>query len=310
MKSFEEVAFMLDELAGHGYKFTKEFKSREHYGFEDAPSNLLKAIVLDTETTGFDSASDKIIELGMVSFEYCPDTGKAYRVLEVFDELEDPHMPIPSDSIKVHGITDDMVQGKSIDDDAVQAFISQASLIIAHNAKFDRAFVEARFPFFEKKAWACSFAQVNWNEEGLGGSKLEFLAYKFGFHYTGHRASNDCHALLEVLQHQLPESGELGMKRLLDNARAKELKVSALNSRFESKDVLRQRGYRWNAEKKVWFNVINIDSLSAETEWLSAHVYNNKVFELELEKVDAFIRFSQRSAKSEIVKSNMIEMAV
>lgn len=237
----------------------------------------------------------------MVLFEYSPETGQAYRVLETYDELEDPEISIPLESTKVHGITDEMVKGHHIDDVVVQAFIAEASLIIAHNAKFDRAFVEARFPFFQDKAWACSFSQVNWNEEGLGGAKLEFLAYRYGFHYVGHRASNDCHALLEVLQNKLPESRELAMKRLLDNARSKELKVSAINSKFDTKDSLKGRGYRWSGDKKLWSIIIISTGLDNEIEWLRENVYDKKPFQVELEKIDAFNRFSLRSGHTEVI---------
>lgn len=298
----EDVDALLAQLTSLGYRFTKPFTSRELYSDAPAPDKLAKAIILDTETTGTDYAKDRIIELGMVMFEYCPVTGQAYRVLETFNELEDPGFPIPAESTKVHHITDDMVQGKRIDDDQVQAFIAEASIVIAHNAKFDRTFVEARFPIFESKPWACSWAQVPWAEEGLGGSKLEFLAYRYGFHYEGHRASNDCHALLELLQQDLPESGAKAMLRLLENGRTKELKVSALNSHFDTKDVLRGRGYRWDAERKTWAKPIPSASLEQEVEWLRESVYAGRPFQLELEKLDAYNRFSPRRGESQILK--------
>lgn len=301
MRDQLEIESLLEELNQYGYRFTKEFTSRLNYSESTRPANLIKAIILDTETTGFDYVNDRIIELGMVLFEYCPETGQAYRVLDTYDELEDPGVPIPPESTKVHGITDDMVNGRYIDEETVKTFIAEASLIIAHNAKFDRAFVEARFPFFKDKAWACSFSQINWNGEGLGGAKLEFLAYRYGFHFAGHRASNDCHALLEVLQKKLPESGELAMKRLLDNARSKELKVSAINSKFDTKDNLKGRGYRWNGDKRLWSIVIISTGLDNEIEWLRENVYNKKPFQVELEKIDAYNRFSMRSGPVEII---------
>ena len=36
---------------------------------------------------------------------------------------------------------------------------------LAHNAAFDRPFVENRLEVFEHKAWACSFAGIDWKAE-------------------------------------------------------------------------------------------------------------------------------------------------
>jgi DNA polymerase III subunit epsilon len=296
---------MLDEalalLDAHGYRVTRPFEPRTTYSDLQAPENLLKAAVLDTETTGMNQASDKIIELGIVVFQYCPQTGQVYRVLETFNELEDPGMSIPAESTKIHNITDAMVAGKRIDDAAVHALLSDVSLVIAHNADFDRGFVEARLPLFAQKAWACSLKQVPWKSEGYGGASLEFLAYRNGFHYSGHRASADCHALLEVLQCDLSVSGGKALKTLLANARGKEIKVWALNAPFESKDKLKGRNYRWAAERKTWHGSVLQASLEQEVAWLREHIYQGHSFKLELEKIDARHRFSSRRGITETV---------
>lgn len=297
----KEIEAQLLQLTNLGYRFTRPLSARTSYSDETPPEKLLKAIILDTETTGFNQVSDRIIELGMVAFEFCPKTGQVYRVLGTFNQLEDPSFPIPPESTKVHHITDEMVSGKAINDNEVAAFIEGVPLIIAHNAKFDRPFVESRFPIFQNVAWACSLSQIPWNDEGLSSAKQEFLAYRFGFHYDGHRASNDCQALLEILQQTLPESGTKALRRLLESVAKKELKVSPLNSPFESKDLLKERGYRWNPEQKLWSGIIASESLENEAEWLKAAVYSGRAFKLEQEMINAKNRFSARKGAVEIV---------
>lgn len=292
---------VLNWLKTQDYRVTRPFVERTSYSDQAPPSKLMKAAILDTETTGTNHATDKIIELGIVVVEYCPDTGQVYRVLETFNELEYPGMPIPPESTAVHQITDEMVRGKKINDHYVESLMSDVSLVIAHNAAFDRVFIEERLPFFKKKAWACSYAQVPWKTEGMGSSGLEFLAYRFGFHYAGHRASVDCHALLEVLQSALPASGTKVMKVLLEKARMPEFKVWALNAPFDNKDKLKERGYRWDGERKTWNGYVAQANLSIETDWLREEVYNNKKFRLELEKIDAFNRFTNRRGPAEQV---------
>ena len=296
--NLEEVLTWLKEK---DYRVTRPYVERSFYSDAPPPAKLLKAAILDTETTGTIQLTDKIIELGIVIVEYCPESGQVYRVLETFNELEYPGMPIPPESTEIHHITDEMVVGKNINDEAVEALMSDVSLVIAHNAFFDRGFVEARLPLFKMKSWACSYAQVPWKTEGFGSSSLEFLAYRFGFHYEGHRASIDCHALLEVLQSELPVSGVKVMKMLLEKARLPETKVWAINAPFDNKDKLKERGYRWDAERKIWNSAISQTDLPLEVDWLKTEIYGNRPFKLELEKIDAFNRFSARRGSIENV---------
>jgi DNA polymerase-3 subunit epsilon len=296
-----DMGLVLEWLKSQDYRVTRPFTPREVYCDEPLPSKLLKAAILDTETTGINLATDKLIELGIVIVEYCPETGQVYRVLETYNELEDPGMPIPAESTKIHGITDDMVIGKKIIDAEVETLLADVSLVIAHNAAFDRGVVEARLPIFQEKAWGCSFAQVPWKNEGISSAALEFIAYRLGFHFSGHRASVDCHALLEVLQSNLPVSGAKAFKILLDAARTPNLKLWALVTPFETKDILRERGYRWDSERRTWHRTISNEDLAKEVEWLRTEVYEHRAFQLKQETLDAYNRFSLRHGASEIV---------
>lgn len=298
----ESLPLVTRWLEGAGYRVIRPLVERAAYSTASPPEKLIRVAILDTETTGTDAAKDKVIELGIVVVEVCPVSGQAYRVLTTYNALEDPGFPIPEESTCIHGITDEMVAGKRIDDRDVQALLADVALIVAHNARFDRPFVEQRFPVFSEKAWACSFAQIPWADEGVGSGKLEFLAYRCGFHYGAHRASVDCHALLEVLQHPLPTSGSLAMQVLLATAREPGLRIAALGSPFESKDLLKGRGYRWNAPSRVWETNLRQAQLKDEVAWLRSFVYGGKPFRLEQETLTAKIRFSTRTGAVETVR--------
>ena len=112
--------------------------------------------------------------------------------------------------------------------------------------------------------------------------------------------ANDCLALLEVLSAELPVSKRKVMKCLLENARSTDLNVSALNSPFESKDALKARGYRWNPEKKVWSTTVTEADLASEKAWLKEAVYSGRAGRVEVEKMDAYNRFSTRHGSVEI----------
>ena len=296
-----QVKKITEWLAKADYRVVRPLIPRDEFPSAPRSEKLITVAILDTETTGLDPAKDRIIELGIVLVEISPETGYAFRVLHTFNQLEDPGMPIPPESTSIHHITDDMVAAKVIDDDAVEQLMSDVSLVIAHNANFDRPFVEQRFPIFCDKAWACSFQQVPWSEEGFGSAKLEYLAYRSGFHYAGHRAAMDCHALLEVLQQPLPSSGRLAMQSLLQNSGEEDVRISALGSPFESKDVLRERGYRWNIEKRFWTRSVQLNNLADEVAWIKGAVYGGQPFRLEQEKLSALNRYSKRQVATDTV---------
>ncbi len=277
------------------YKVIRRISTRKAFAENDGRV-LSKGLIVDTETTGTNPDKDAIIELGMILFEYDPQTGSAYRILESFDQLEDPGFPVPPESTAVHGITDEMVAGKRIDDASVAQFLEGVSLVIAHNSKFDRVFLEKRLPIFESLPWGCSFAQVDWNGEGIGSAKLDYIAYQYGFFYDAHRAEVDCFALLEILQQPLPKSGELVLKSILNSLGQKSYKVYATGSPFETKDTLKARAYRWDGEKKCWHTTVTGDeAIKAEVVWLKSSVYGGRPAKVEIEVQNCMIRFSSRA---------------
>lgn len=263
----------------------------------DLPSaDPMTLLVLDTETTGLDSTRERIIELGMLRLRVDRITGIPMGPVQVFDGLEDPGKPIPPEVVAITGITDDKVRGQRLDEQRIADLLDGVELVIAHNAGFDRPFVEGRLPAFAQMDWACSFAEVDWKTRGRTSSKLENLAHAVGLFYDAHRADVDCHALLAVLaQDGDSADAETPLQELLTSASRTSYRVHANRSPFEAKDLLKTRGYRWNAEQKVWStSVSSEDALAAEQQWLAAHVYGPRGGSIGVEALDARSRYSSR----------------
>ncbi|MDO9437668.1 3'-5' exonuclease [Hydrogenophaga sp.] len=255
-----------------------------------------RVLVLDTETTGLSHQADKIIELAMLLVSVDLSTGLPFGPVTLFEGFEDPGMPIPAIAKEVTGISDDMVQGHRLDDAQVQAVVDQADLIVAHNAGFDRPFLEARFPFFSRKHWACSFADIDWKAAGAESSKLSALAQNHGWFYDAHRAQVDCHALLQVLAKPMVSTAPTtGLSQLMAVAAKPSFKLRAIGSPFESKDLLKGRGYRWDGDGKVWFcTLTDQEHLDTELAWLKSDVYGRRQARVEIEALDSLVRYSAR----------------
>ena len=298
--NFDEMA---DKLSAHpDFKVKRRLVPILDFG-PGSGGPTKRILILDTETTGLDWRAENIIELAMLSVDVDLHTGQPVGVVEVYEDFEDPGRPIPSEIVKLTGITDHDVKGQKLNEAKINAMVERADLIVAHNAGFDRPFVENRLEVFEHKAWACSFAGINWKAQGLGSAKLEFLCSELGWFYDAHRAQVDCHALLRVLSSNLktqpddlPTSGFLQLLKSAEQARTV---VKAFGSPFESKDKLKARGYRWDAEAKVWFTAVkSADALEAEAEWLKTQIYGGRSARIGLETQDAWVQFSSRSGQS------------
>lgn len=278
------------------YRVLRRLRSRAQFSEDDGCAKKV-GIVLDVETTGLDPAKDEVIELAMAKFEFASD-GRIFRVLNVFDELREPTIPIPAEITTLTGITPETVAGHAIDPLQVAGFVDEAAVIIAHNAGFDRKFCEAAWSSFTTKAWACSVSQVDWRAEGFEGSRLGYLLAGCGLFHDGHRAGADCAALIEVLARPLPKSGELALKRLLDTARQATARIWAENSPFEMKDVLKARGYRWNdgsdGRPKAWWTDVIESQLGSEKIFLRNEIYGREA-DILWTRITAFDRFSVRA---------------
>jgi DNA polymerase-3 subunit epsilon len=286
---------MAQALAQHpDFRVLRRLVPQTDYGKVQGQATQ-RVLVLDTETTGLDSKTEKVIELAMLSVLVDSATGLPVGPVTVFESFEDPGKPIPPQITEITGIDDSMVRGQRMDDAAVTAMVAEADLVVAHNAGFDRPFVEARWSVFAGKAWACSFLGIDWKKEGSGSAKLEFLASERGWFYDAHRAQVDCHALLQVLAAPLSD-GQTGLSRLLAGASQTRYKLRATGAPFEAKDKLKARGYRWDGEGRVWWCSLGSDALlDAECAWLRAEVYGQRSARVQLEAMDSRVQFSSRS---------------
>lgn len=254
---------------------------------------LHKICFLDTETTGLDTAVCEIIELGYQIVEF-DSLGNLYRVLEVQNFLNEPEGVISAEVTAVTGIVFEDVKGHHIDWEFVAAQMADVQLIVAHNAGFDRPIVERYHQVFSQKIWGCSVAQIDWLAlTSVGSKSQEFLCWKIGqFFYDAHRAIDDVQALTQLLSSKIGETGQTALGALLPTVRTAKSMVKAVGAPFEIKDLLRNRGYRWNPDARVWQKVLDDAELQDEMAWL----ISNKTPNAQVTKLKATDTFSIRAS--------------
>lgn len=167
----------------------------------------LPIAVLDTETTGRDPQTDRIVEIGIV-------VGLRGEVVKRHNWLVNPGIPIPDGAREVHGISDDDVKDaptfQQIAGEIAAAL--QGTVPAAYNASFDKSFVEAEllrsglvldaFPACMKRdvEWVDPLVWARELQKYEKGKKLGEVAQRLGIALeNAHRASDDAEAALKVL---------------------------------------------------------------------------------------------------------------
>src|SRR5262245_11400184 len=133
MEPSEMIAAL--EAAGD-YKVLRRLKPRDIFNVADQDQDLRVGVLIDLETTGLDVNADEVIEIGMVKFTYLPQ-GQVVQVVDTFVSLNEPIKEISAEISDLTGITPEMVVGHRVDGAAVAKFVSDAVVVIAHNAAFD-----------------------------------------------------------------------------------------------------------------------------------------------------------------------------
>lgn len=232
-------------------------------------------VILDVETSGLDSGKDVILELGLVAGRLA--LGGEREVICSIDAVhslyQDPGFPISAEITELTGITDEMVAGQSIDADLVASLLRSNTLMIAHNAGFDRPFVEnwiqagghEGLQEALKAPWMCTMKDIPWADLGFKNSRsLEVLMLEHGYFYEAHRASVDALATAFLLL-----INDAALKALLARGRAKTCQVCASGAPFDVKDALKARGYSWDSDRKVWGITVLESDLEEEKAFLS-----------------------------------------
>ena len=294
------LARMARALTASGrYRVMERFERRDRYHTPAPGAATRRALFVDVETTGLDPSADAIIQFAAVPFSYCPQDGRIFAVGECLTCLEDPGRPIPAFVTGLTGLTDDDVRGRRLDEARIAEMLAETDLVIAHNAGFDRRFLERRLSAFAGKPWACSQREIPWEDEGLGSAKLEWLAYKHGgMYYQAHQADSDCYMAVHLLAMPLP-SGRPALAALLERCRTSCVRFWAVGAHYDYRGTLRARGYAFcggeDGLPKAWWRDVPATEADAEADWLREHVYGGRPSPpFRTVRVDARNRFSAR----------------
>lgn len=151
-------------------------------------------VVLDTETTGLSHRENELIEIAAARL-------RGREIVDRFDTFVKPSGPIPEEITELTSITNADVAHAPSAEEAVAGlaeFVGGAP-VIAHNAAFDRGFIEAVSGGADvSDIWIDSLALSRIALPRLSSHKLATMAELFGCSSVSHRANADVEALCGV----------------------------------------------------------------------------------------------------------------
>ena len=218
-----------------------------------SPENI-RISFIDLETTGTDVSRDEVIEIAIKVISINKNDGSSLAAINSYESLSQPEIPITEQISKINGITNEMVEGKSIDWNEVDSIISNSHLVVAHNSYFDRPFLEK---YLNKHVpWACSLNDIDWFDRGFINSKLELLCIWHGFYYDAHRAMNDVDSLINLVTHE-SYTDNMPIVELIKNARMPYFKA-ILSFGYNASFVELVKGigsFRFDSATKNWWKI-------------------------------------------------------
>lgn len=155
-------------------------------------------VVFDTETTGLDPLSCRVIEIGAIKFSY-------KKPLDEFGTLINPGCKIPWQVTQVNHITDTMVKDSPEGSEVFPKFLDFIgdAVLIAHNAKFDIDFVNSELARLGLPSLANRVIDTRWMSKDFfpeeANYKLQTLAESFKIEVLdAHRATDDSRVCMKL----------------------------------------------------------------------------------------------------------------
>lgn len=202
---------------------------------------------VDVETTGLDSAKDEVIELGYALWDW-----NKRKPIVCGSFLIQPSAPLTEEIKLVTGIDDGDFNFQNEFRLSWEKFLQvekYADYLMAHNATFDRSFVEKSLSSLDMrpvdKIWIDTLVDIDFDKQKSKYKNLTYLSATHGFvNPFPHRALFDVLSMLKVASNY-----DLGPMVL--SAASPLILVNALVD-FNGRDEAKKAGFIWNPVDKKW----------------------------------------------------------
>lgn len=174
----------------------------------------MKYAIVDCEATSGAKSINRIIEIGIVLMD-------DLDVVDSYETLVDPGIPVPPFVQNLTGIKDAMLQGKPQFKDIAEEVYEKVSgrIFVAHNVSFDYGLVRTELSRCACKMELPRLCTLKMSRKVFPG----LLYYNLGAvsehleipDFNHHRALDDAKACAEILKKGIEKVGEDGIKKFI-----------------------------------------------------------------------------------------------
>ncbi|WP_296721267.1 exonuclease domain-containing protein [Erythrobacter sp.] len=226
--------------------------------------------VIDTETEGLDPETDRVIEIAAALVKTDAE-GRITGIIDKIYGLQDPGRPLPAKIKTLTGLSDERLQGRSIDIDKMTVFLCRADALLAHGARFDAGFCRRLLPGIAHLPWVCTLNDIDWLGHQFDGRALGHLLCQQGLYAPkAHTAGDDVTAAINLAATVLP-NGRTVLAEALANARTTSVRVDAEGPTYGARGELKRRGYSFDWQRKSWSIETSEFHADYEHSWIDRH---------------------------------------
>lgn len=218
---------------------------------------IRRALIVDTETTGLDPVTDRVIEIAalLYSVEQHTTLSQFATLLPGESNAAERVNRIPIAALGEVGRLEEIIKPVR---ETFHTLRSVADVIVCHNVEFDQQWFRSDWLDLP---WVCTNFDFEWPMQTREAGSLINLALEHGIGISSaHRALTDCQ-LIASLFDRMPLFG-CDLQAMFARAMRPKGIFQAVVP-FEEKDRAKEAGFKWNGETKKWTRRMAVEDAGA-----------------------------------------------
>lgn len=243
----------------------------------EAQGDVIKCAVVSLAAVGTNPRRAKVIELYAGIFE-ADETGFTKKLQEGLF-FGDPGEPLP-EVLKSRGYKAEELEGREIDEAALQELFEGVELVVAYNAGFVRPVLERFVTGLEETVFACARNQVDWTGKGFECRALNHLAKDLGWYIDDRRSRVEAMAVVKLLNEVDPDTGKCYFAEMRERS-AEPLILVHAHAHPDERRWLRKEFFRWSSNDNAWTRLMGVSTYKRVKESLESKGFSGQLVEVD-----------------------------